>query len=821
MAFVTDPDNLDRNQVVYNTYQKLLYVKGVGALRSGASGSDVSFDASGGTVGAHQVTAASGTPFANAQVGDILIMFEDSQNAGHWEVAAVEDSQNIEVDALAGDKATPVDELTSDKLFAVHAPTGGTVEPAGATLFGDVGVTGQCLYSFTKEEWKADADLIQIEFPFELITREQGEIGGGTENSDWDFGNSVTVELIRTFGWADKATAGTTEAEYTGVITLGSLDDDAQVYYQQQAAGSPTDFVRTGPVNQAILVYTNPTPDYRSYLKLFVRKKGRTYAQSEIADIGVTTIESIVNRFPLAHDVDSAIIDVDAEIDGISPYHTAITADSVTGADVTASTRVVTKAGENFNTTVEVGDIIAFTAGNNSGGYYEVESVDSATQLTLTVASDAEDPLSDDTATASFTVYTKLVRTAATTGTIADVDGSTGTLTDATVANFDTTDSRGVRAVATDDIVVITEAASNHRGAYKVVTRDSATQLTLNTSDREFTSVGSIDYTIYTPGMHLESKEETRSQVGTGVTISFAADGGSGLSTITRGTGSFVTDGYEAGDVIVVANSTSNDGTYTVRSVVALTLTLNSVHTLTDEGGSTTETINGTGYFARSGFAPTEADVFPFKWRLLGNDAVLARDYEFIQRELRRSTDIDEGPSSNVGAVTDALMTYASPTGTGLDLIIDDLAGSDLNNAFFVDATGTTRNYPFIAGVTISLNANLLSDSAANRIVVYFNDPDGTPSSGDEFGTPGAVIVDDKDGVDMDFSNQGSTPISTTFAYDTNSQGGRTPGTTAAVTVVAIGQDNAQYVLAGLTIQRINDNPVSLVAALERNYSNP
>ena len=45
-------------------------------------------------------------------------------------------------------------------------------------------------------------------------------------------------------------------------------------------------------------------------------------------------------------------------------------------------------------------------------------------------------------------------------------------------------------------------------------------------------------------------------------------------STITRATGSFITDGYKVGGQVTVLNSTSNDGTYVITAVVALTLTV-------------------------------------------------------------------------------------------------------------------------------------------------------------------------------------------------------------------------------------------------------
>lgn len=44
--------------------------------------------------------------------------------------------------------------------------------------------------------------------------------------------------------------------------------------------------------------------------------------------------------------------------------------------------------------------------------------------------------------------------------------------------------------------------------------------------------------------------------------------------TITRTTGSFITDGWEAGDAITVSGSASNNGTYTIATITALVITL-------------------------------------------------------------------------------------------------------------------------------------------------------------------------------------------------------------------------------------------------------
>lgn len=66
-------------------------------------------------------------------------------------------------------------------------------------------------------------------------------------------------------------------------------------------------------------------------------------------------------------------------------------------------------------------------------------------------------------------------------------------------------------------------------------------------------------------------------------------DAGAGDSTITRPSGSFVADGYLAGDVLRVAGTASNDnpnGFYLIKTVAALTLTLTGV-VLTDEAPAT------------------------------------------------------------------------------------------------------------------------------------------------------------------------------------------------------------------------------------------
>ena len=62
-----------------------------------------------------------------------------------------------------------------------------------------------------------------------------------------------------------------------------------------------------------------------------------------------------------------------------------------------------------------------------------------------------------------------------------------------------------------------------------------------------------------------------------------------GTNTITRGSGSFVTDGFVVGNKVTLANSATQDGVYTLATVSALEVT--TVEALATEAGSGNETL--------------------------------------------------------------------------------------------------------------------------------------------------------------------------------------------------------------------------------------
>lgn len=184
--------------------------------------------------------------------------------------------------------------------------------------------------------------------------------------------------------------------------------------------------------------------------------------------------------------------------------------------------------------------------------------------------------------------------------------------------------------------------------------------------------------------------------------------------------------------------------------------------------------------------------------------------YEKIQYELRQNADIDAGAGSVIGATADAILSFVGETLVGATSVaIDGLNANYLNSVELYDKNGVKRLYPFVAAGTINFGGN--AGSGDFKYVMYFN-------SG--FGSDAAIIVQDKDGTPITGTYSGS-PVSFTFAYDTNTQGGRTAGTDAAVKLVGLGLVGGQYVSVDATITRSAGQSVLLAPAIERNYSNP
>lgn len=203
---------------------------------------------------------------------------------------------------------------------------------------------------------------------------------------------------------------------------------------------------------------------------------------------------------------------------------------------------------------------------------------------------------------------------------------------------------------------------------------------------------------------------------------------------------------------------------------------------------------------------------YDFRIIIKGNSGTKEQIYEFVQFQLRQIADIDATATEQIGRYADSLLKFVGDTlVTSRSVFIDDFLISDINSLEFYDDLNVKRTFPYVAAGTISFNENLVNDPDA-IYRMYF-------TSG--FGTTGAILVNDKDGVPISGNISGTETIIFSFDYDGNTQGGRTPATDAQITLIALGLGTGQYVRATGTIARSNANAFSLVASLERNYYNP
>ena len=195
-----------------------------------------------------------------------------------------------------------------------------------------------------------------------------------------------------------------------------------------------------------------------------------------------------------------------------------------------------------------------------------------------------------------------------------------------------------------------------------------------------------------------------------------------------------------------------------------------------------------------------------------GNNAPKEKIYEYVQRQLRKSTDIDANGSGVIGELADGLLSFVGDTlVTSQGVWIDNFNANDTNSITFTDGTGAEITFPFVASGQFNFNAVLQSDPDAVFRLFF----------ADSYGTPTAITVNDNDGNPIAGNVGGNASLAFTFDYDGNVQGGRAAGTDAPVIAVAIGEQESQYVRAEGVIVRASGQTLAFVAAQERNYANP
>jgi len=206
-------------------------------------------------------------------------------------------------------------------LNVIFDTTGKTISVLQASGLTSAGVTLQCLYSFCKEQWKSQNDLIKYPFPWIAITAEQFELING-----WNFKSSGSTVLIRDGGWALKDTNGNSQEEYMNLTTLGSFNNSSvdTAYYQQSSTGTSTATVYPGEVNQAIKIYGDATHgniNYRTYFKIYLREQAKSYGYYDlIVAQNLSTLTYKKYALPISNALDLKITHSDTVITGSTPY---------------------------------------------------------------------------------------------------------------------------------------------------------------------------------------------------------------------------------------------------------------------------------------------------------------------------------------------------------------------------------------------------------------------------------------------------------------------------------------------------------------------
>lgn len=200
----------------------------------------------------------------------------------------------------------------------------------------------------------------------------------------------------------------------------------------------------------------------------------------------------------------------------------------------------------------------------------------------------------------------------------------------------------------------------------------------------------------------------------------------------------------------------------------------------------------------------------PYNYHVLinANGHTYDEVYSWVQRQLRKSSDIDaDGTGNRTGQVTPSLAFMDGATlktkyqvGVG-GIHVSNLSASSYNNIAEADDTQAYRTYPYTAAVTFNFDSYLQADGANAKFWIY--DAATYPGAG-------ATLLTDASAAPMTGTISGPT-ASFSFAWTADK----------AWVGVAVGKSNAKVAVASGTILQSTVNSGSFVAGQERWYANP
>lgn len=172
------------------------------------------------------------------------------------------------------------------------------------------------------------------------------------------------------------------------------------------------------------------------------------------------------------------------------------------------------------------------------------------------------------------------------------------------------------------------------------------------------------------------------------------------------------------------------------------------------------------------------AGSYPFKKQINHTNLSRFQIYTKMQYLLRQSSNINGAGDAGVvtGKTADLICWFVGPTLYTRAFFTPTSA--DLNDVVFIDDNGVEHIFPYASAGTLNFNANLTSGGTGYYTLFYTTTP-----AGDDFGEGTAIVVKDKDGVDISGVINASS-INFSFDYSSNVQGGYSGSTERSVTLV-------------------------------------
>lgn len=199
----------------------------------------------------------------------------------------------------------------------------------------------------------------------------------------------------------------------------------------------------------------------------------------------------------------------------------------------------------------------------------------------------------------------------------------------------------------------------------------------------------------------------------------------------------------------------------------------------------------------------------PYNYHVVVTAAGKTHDqiYSWVQRQLRKTSDIDAGTGTRTGQVTPALVVMDGSTlktlyqaGVG-GIHITNPSATSLNDISESDDTQALRTYPYVAAITLEFDSYLANDAGPSKFWLF---------DAATYGTAGATIINDSNGVPIQGNVTGAS-MQFTYNYSADQN----------VVGVAVGKGSAKIAISATTIQQSTANKATFVAGQERWYVNP